>query len=252
MIALTRAVPPSIVRCELTHVAREPIDVARATAQHDRYEDALREAGFRIEHVAPAPEMPDSVFIEDTAVVFDETAIIARPGAESRRRETPAVEAALGRYRPLAKILSPGTLDGGDVLTVGRRVFVGISTRTNTAAVDQMRDILAPLGYTVIGIPVARCLHLKSAATALDEDRLILNPAWIDGRAFAPLSWIEVPASEPAAATVLRAGEAVIVAAETPRTIELLARAGYDVQEVPAAELAKAEGGLTCCSLLIG
>lgn len=251
MLALTRAVPPSIVRCELTHLAREPIDLDRAIEQHAAYEDALRAAGYLVQRVAPAPELPDSVFIEDTAVVFDEVAIVTRPGAASRRPETDAVELALRQHRPIVRITAPATIDGGDVLTVGRRVFVGISTRTNEPAIGQLRSILTPLGYLVTAVPIERCLHLKSAVTALDDGRVILNTAWVDGRALEPLAWIETPATEPHAANVLRAGDRLIVPAEAPHTAARLRSEGYRVETVPAAELAKAEGGVTCCSLLL-
>src|SRR5436190_11918806 len=175
-VAITRAVSPALGACELTHVARVPIDVELARAQHRAYEQALINAGYRVERLDTGPDMPDSVFVEDIAVVFDELAIITRPGAESRRRETPAVAEALAAYRPLHVIQPPGTVDGGDVLVAGRKVFVGRSTRTNDAAAMQMRRILGPFGYTVVQTDVRGCLHLKSAVTRLDADRLLVNP----------------------------------------------------------------------------
>ena len=168
-IAITRAISPALAACELTHLERVPIDVERARAQHRAYEEALIEAGYLVERLDTSPQMPDSVFVEDIAIVFDEVAIITRPGAESRRQETPAVAEALAAYRPLHVIQPPGTVDGGDVLVAGRRVFIGRSSRTNEAAVGQMRQVLEPFGYTVSDTVVRSCLHLKSAVTALER-----------------------------------------------------------------------------------
>ena len=250
LVALTRAVPSSIVDCELTHLARAPIDVRIAKVQHDQYEQTLRALGCRVERVKEAPDMPDSVFIEDTAVVFDEVAVIARPGAMSRRAEPEAVAAALSRYRPLRRIAPPATIDGGDVLVVGRRVFVGLSTRTNEEGLRQLADTLGPFGYRTAGITVDGCLHLKSAVTALGDDLLVVNPAWVDPDLLDNLRWIETHPQEPHAANVLRVGTTVICPEDAPRTRRRLEDAGVSVRTTPNSELAKAEGGLTCCSLL--
>jgi dimethylargininase len=251
LIALTRAVPPTLAHCELTHLERQPIDFARAVAQHAGYEAALRALGARVERVAPAPELADSVFIEDAAVVFDELAVLMRPGAVSRRGEVDAVAVALARYRPIQSIADPATMDGGDVLQIGRRVFVGQSRRTNAAAIGQLTTLLQPHGYQVTGVPVEACLHLKSAVTAATEDLLILNPAWIDGTVFDGLRWIEIDPDEPAGANVLRVGDAVLCPASAPRTRARLEAHGLIVHSVDASELAKAEGALTCCSLIV-
>jgi len=252
LIALTRAVPPSIVDCELTHLARAPIDVAVARGQHDQYERTLRALGCRVERVPEAPDMPDSVFIEDTAVVFDEVAIITRPGAISRRRETTAVAAALSRYRPLRHIEPPGTIDGGDVLVVDRRVFVGLSTRTNHEGLRQFRDALTRFGYVVTGMPVDGCLHLKSAVTAVSDDVLILDSRSVDPRQFDGLLWVEPADEERHAANVLRIGATIVCPDDAPITRRRLEDAGLPVTTTtaPASELRKAEGGLTCCSLI--
>src|SRR6266513_1621025 len=166
MIAITRAVSDAIARCELTHLERTPIDLERARAQHAAYERALETAAHcDVVHAAPAPDLPDAVFVEDAAVVVDEVAIITRPGAPSRRAETSGVAEVLARYRELRHIDAPGTLDGGDVVVAGRRVFIGRSSRTNDEAIAQVRTILHPYGYDVRGVDVRGCLHLKSAAT---------------------------------------------------------------------------------------
>jgi len=250
LLALTRRIPRSISRCELTHLERVPIDYARAVEQHAAYEDALRRVGCRVERLPDAPDFPDSVFVEDTAVVFDDLAVIARPGAESRRGEVDAMVAALRPHRRLAFIEDPGTLDGGDVLVTPGRVFVGISGRTNLEGANQLASHAAPIGFEVIPLPVEGCLHLKSAVTGV-ASQLIINPAWVDSAHFADFELIEVDPSEPAAANVLAVNGYVICAEEHPRTRERLEARGFAVLPVPAGELAKAEGGVTCCSVVL-
>jgi len=263
-LAFTRAVPPSITRCELTHLAREPIDYARAVAEHEQYEAALRGLGCRVERLPDAPDLPDSVFVEDAAVVLDDVAVIARPGAESRRPEVEAMAAALRPHRPLVFIEAPGTLDGGDVLVTAEKVFVGISGRTNEDGVRQLAAALEPRGFEVVSIPVSGCLHLKSAVTAVSlppkggrygnrEGRgvLVVNPKWVDVSYFQEFDLIEVDPSEPAAANVLRVGASVICADEHAKTRRKLESRGFGTHPVPAGELAKAEGGVTCCSVMV-
>jgi dimethylargininase len=251
LLALTRALSPRLAEGELTHLERSPIDLEAAHAQHAAYVRALAALGCEVRAVEAAPEYPDSVFIEDTAVVFDEIAVIARPGAESRRGETTAVERALQPLRPLAHIVAPGTLDGGDVLVVGKRVFVGRTLRTNDEGIAQLRAALAPFGYTVEGVTVTGCLHLKSAATALDDRTVLVNPAWIAPDAFEGLARVEVDSTEPMGANVVRVGDALLYGAAYPRTLARLVARGYAPVCVDASEVAKAEGAVTCCSLVM-
>ena len=250
-VAITRDVSASIADCELTHLARVPIDVVVARAQHYVYERALTDAGYLVEHLDADAEMPDSVFVEDMAVVFDELAILTRPGAESRRREMPAIAAALARYRPLQVIQPPGTIDGGDVLVTGRRVFVGLSSRTNDAAIVQMRRTLGVFGYEVCATAVRGCLHLKSAVTSLGDDRLLVNREWIDTAAFDGFTLVDVAPEEPSAANALQLADRIVFARGFPRTADRIAALGLRVELVDASELAKAEGAVTCCSLII-
>jgi len=250
-VALTREVSASIARCELTHQARVPIDVGIARAQHAAYERALADAGYRVERIAAADDLPDAVFVEDIAVVVDGFAVVARPGAESRRAEIPPVEAALRAYRTIVAIEPPGTLDGGDVLRAGRRVFVGVSSRTNRDAVAQLRRLLAPCGYTVDEVTVAGCLHLKSAVTAAGDDVLVVNPEWIPADAFAGFERVPIDPREPMAANVVRLADRLIAASAFPRTAERLEARGFRVVRVDASELAKAEGAVTCCSIIL-
>ena len=251
-IALTRAVSDAITRCELTHVAREPIDLDKARAQHRAYERTLETAAHcDIVHVAPAPELPDAVFVEDTAIVVPEVAILTRPGAASRRPENAGVADVLRRYREVRSIDAPGTIDGGDVVVAGRRVFIGRSSRTNGAGIEQVRRILYPFGYNVTDVEVRGCLHLKSAATAVSDSRLLVNPAWIPAGAFNGLELLEIDPQEPNAANILRAGDSYIYASAFPRTGELLQRSGLQLNIIDMSELAKAEGAVTCCSILV-
>jgi dimethylargininase len=251
LIALTREVSPGIAQCQLTHLERTPIDLELARAQHDAYERCLGTAGCVVQRLEATPDLPDSVFIEDTAVVFDELAVITRPGAPPRRDETIAVAEAIGPHRPVRRIEPPGTLDGGDVLVVGRTVFVGLSGRTNAAGVGQLRCTLRPLGYDVREVTVHGCLHLKSAVTAASEELLVINGAWIPDADLTGFDTLEVHAEEPYGANVLRVADRVIHAAAFPRTRERLEARGLRVESVDLSELAKAEGAVTCCSILI-
>jgi len=251
LLALTRSVSPAMAQCELTHLARVPIDPALAAGQHRSYEAALAHLGCMVERITPAPELPDSVFVEDAAVALDEIAVIARPGAESRRTEVDAVADAMRRYRPIATITSPGTLDGGDVLRLGRTLYVGQSGRTNDEGIAQLRRHAGPHGYSVRALRPTGCLHLKTAVTAVSDHAVLLNPDWIATAAFDGLEVITVHPEEPFAANVVRVGDAVLTAAAFPRTRRIMEAHGITVHVVDVSELAKAEGAVTCCSILL-
>jgi dimethylargininase len=251
-LAITRPVSPSLARCELSHIARQPIDWRRAARQHRRYERALAALGCTIQHLPAEPDLPDAVFVEDAAVVLDELAVITRPGARSRRPETTSVAAALAPHRPLHHIVAPGTLDGGDVLRIGTRVFVGASGRSNRTGREQLRVLLAPHGYRVIDVAVTHCLHLKSAVTAVADETVVIQRAWVDAAAFRGLDLIDVDPGEPFAANALRVADTILVPAAHRRTRRQLEARGLAVKGVDVSELAKAEGGVTCCSLVVG
>lgn len=255
LMAATREISPAILECQLTHLPRTPIDLDLARAQHAEYEWALVEAGCTVRRLHAEPDMPDSVFVEDIAVVLDDLVVITRPGAESRRAETPTVIDALTRvqrlhYRPMTMIEEPGTLDGGDVLAIGRLVLVGASRRTNAAGIEQLRAMLGDAGYDVRVVPVKRCLHLKSAATAIGPDTVLINREWIVTDAFEGLELVDVDPEEPHAANALLVGDRVVYPEAFPRTRERLERRGVQVRAVDVSELAKAEGAVTCCSLI--
>jgi len=249
-IAITREVSPALGSCELSYIPRDAIDLARAREQHRDYQQALEALGCQLLTLPAEPDLPDSVFVEDVAIVLDEVAILTRPGALSRRTEVASIADVLWRYRTLLSIQAPGTLDGGDVLRVGHTLYVGESARSNAAGIGQLRELLAGQGYAVRGVPTRGCLHLKSAVTHLDDDTLLLQPEWVDRERFAGFRIIEVDPAEPHAANVLRVGDALVMPASFPRTRQRLLEAGFNVTAVDVSELQKAEGAVTCCSLV--
>ena len=249
-IAITRDVGPSLDHCELSFVPRAAIDCALAAAQHQAYRRALSALGCRVIALPAEPDLPDSVFVEDVAVVLDEVAVMTRPGAESRRAEVGTVATALAPLRPLLSIEAPGTLDGGDVLRTGRTLHVGCGRRSNTHGIEQLRELLAPHGYEVRAVPTRDCLHLKSALTEVADGVLLIQPAWIDASQFADFTLVEVDPAEAHAANALRIGDELIYPASFPRTAARLAAAGFATTRVDVSELQKAEAAVTCCSLV--
>lgn len=251
MLALTQT--PSL-RMDLgvrTYVGRTGLDFARALSQHADYCRALVGCGAAVRVLEVNAHFPDGVFVEDTAVVLDEVAILAAMGTHSRRAEPAGVEQVLGEYRELARIELPATLEGGDVLRIGKRLLVGLSSRTNAAGIAALTAIVNRHGYVVQAVPVKECLHLKTACTALPDGRLLVNPAWIDVAAIGGLDTIAVPALEPWAANLLLVGNTVVLAAAHERTAEQICKLGFETRSVDISEFAKAEGGVTCLSLLL-
>ncbi len=249
-IAITRAVSRSILNCELTHLERIPIDLENARRQHAAYEAALRSLDVQVHHLPEEPDLPDSVFVEDTAIVLDECAVLTCPGADSRKPEVDSIAQALEPFRKLYRVIAPGMVDGGDVLVVGKQIFVGLTTRSNRSAIDQMQAFLGAYGYTVLGVPVSGCLHLKSAVTQAVGNSLLINPAWVDKDRFPGMDFIDVDPGEPSAANILIFGEHQMYQPAYPKTLQRLEAAGLHPVVVDASELAKAEGALTCCSLI--
>src|SRR5262245_11692104 len=245
-----REVSPSMARCELTHLPRQAIDLGRARHQHERYRDAVSDLVCSVRWLPADPALPDSVFVEDTCIVLDELMVITRPGAESRRPETAAIADQLRGYRIQRFIEAPGTLDGGDVLCLDRRIFIGRSSRSNDSGIEQFRNFVTPYGYSVTALTFNGCLHLKSAVTSIGENLLLVNRDWVDQAAFPGAGFIEVDPGEPLAANALRIGDTVIHAAEFPATRRRMDAAGSKVIPVEMSEFAKSEGGVTCCSLV--
>lgn len=249
--AFVRPVSPSLASCQLTHIARVPIDVALAEAQHAAYCDALRQAGVIVDALEPAPHLPDAVFVEDAAVILDDVIVVTRPGAEGRQEETVSVAAALADVGPVSFIREPATLDGGDVLRVGRELFVGTGGRTTREGFDQLTAIASRFGFRTTAVDVRGRLHLKSAVSAIDEDTVLMHTAHVDRAVFAAFEVIEADPSEPSGANVLAINGRVHAAASAPHTREALDRRGYDVDIFDISEFEKAEAGMTCLSILI-
>ncbi|HJT99430.1 MAG TPA: dimethylargininase [Rhodanobacteraceae bacterium] len=248
--AIIRDVSDTLGECELSWIERAPIDVARARRQHGAYREALERCGCRVVALAAEHALPDAVFVEDIALVLDEIAILTRPGAPSRRPESASIADALSRHRTLHAIDAPGTIDGGDVLRIGRTIHVGESARTNAAGIAAFEAIVAPLGYRVKPVRVRRCLHLKSAVTEVGDGLVLIDPDWIDRAAFEEYERIEIDPAETHAANGLFVGGRVIYPLSFPRTRQRLADAGVETVVVDVSELQKAEGAVTCCSLV--
>lgn len=251
MHALTRRPGPEMATAaELTHMDRQPIAMTRALAQHDAYRAALAGAGLAVIDLPALAGHADAAFVEDVALAFPEMLVLTRPGAASRQGEVAALAPHLPDDRPHAGVTAPATIDGGDVLVIGRDVFVGLSRRTNAAAVEQLTALLAPFGYRVIAVAVPGALHLKTAATALAGDLVLLNPEWIDAVAFGR-RWLAVDPAEPFGANTLHAGGRIFHAAASPRTRARIEAEGFAVTPLDISEFAKAEAGLTCLSILV-
>jgi dimethylargininase len=250
-VAITRAPGPELARCELTHLERQPIDIARALEQHARYQELLRRSGFAVEALASDPALPDGVFVEDTAIVLDELAVMTSPARPSRRAEPPAIEAAVRPYRTVERLPDTVYLEGGDVLRVGRTLYVGLTERTNHAGVQALARVVGEYGYDVVPVAVRGCLHFKTACCALDEQTLLVNRDHLDIGPLRNRRLIDVPADEPWGANVLLVPGKVVVSASHPRTADVVERLGYAVEPIDVSELHKAESGLTCMSLLV-
>ena len=251
LTAITREVNAGLGNCELTFLPRVRIDVDLAVQQHQQYESVLSSLECNVVSVPTEPGLADSVFIEDSAIVLNEVAVMCRPGAESRRAEVKGVRDVLQKYRTLASIRSPGTLDGGDLLCIGNAIYAGLSTRSNKNGIDQLRGIVTDYGYSVIMVETTKCLHLKSSVSQVAPDTLLVNPDWISRSVFDDYELIEVHKEEQHAANALRVGQNVIYPSSFPRTMDKLLQRSINVTPVDVSELQKAEGGVTCCSLVL-
>ena len=249
--AITRQVSPRFPECELTFIERTPIDLELARLQHDNYISVLKALGCDVLELQAEPDLPDSVFVEDTAVVLPECAIITRPGALSRRAEVNTIAAAMRPLRKLEYINPPAIMDGGDVLVVGDKIYIGLSSRTDKQAIDQMKAWLTAMNYDIEPVEFHHCLHLKSAVSRLDDRTLLINPNWVDPDRFDSFNLITVDGNEPFAANCLPIGETILFSTDYPKTLEKIRSNGFTVSELDFGEFTKAEGALTCCSLII-
>lgn len=247
--AFTRAVSPRLSECQLTHLDRVPIDAPKAATQHAAYEQALRDAGLEIVRLPELADDPDAVFVEDTAILLGEHAIITRPGAASRAGETESTAEGLNGHFQLHRV-DRGFVDGGDVLRIGQRIYVGRSTRSNAEGIAALAELAGKLGYEVIEAQLRDCLHLKTGATPAGDGVLLYNERCVDPAQFTGVEALAVSPDEPAAANCVRAGERVIMPAGNHKTTHALRDRGFGVVEVDVSELQKAESGVTCMSLI--
>jgi dimethylargininase len=250
LTAITRAVSRSLADCELTWLAREPIDIEKAQAQHRAYERCLEELGARVISLAALEEHPDAVFVEDPALVLDEVAVITTMGCESRRGERESLAEELAEFRPVIRMRDPARLEGGDVMRIGKDLFAGLSARTDPAGVEQLATELKPFRYRVTPVELRDCLHLKSACSSIGQGSLLINQGWLNTEPLRHYRFIDVAPEEPGAANALLVNETVMMPSAFPLTAELLRKAGFKVRTVDVTELLKAESGVTCSCLL--
>ena len=248
--AIIRGVSEKIVDCELTFLSRQTIDVNKAIRQHCAYQKCLVDSGFRVISLLIDHYLPDAVFVEDAAIVLDEIAIASRMGMEGRRQEVDSVANVLAQFRKIEFLRPPATLDGGDVMRIDRTLYVGLSRRTNRAAIDQVREIVKPYGYAVSEMKVDGCLHLKTGCSYLGRKTVLANTRWVDTSELRDLTVIRVPPSECWAANTLTVNSKIFLPASFPVTRELLADRGFRCEAIDISELQKAEAGLTCLSLI--
>ncbi|MEO5925541.1 MAG: arginine deiminase family protein [Bryobacteraceae bacterium] len=248
LTAIVREVSPRLSECLVSFQERAPIDVELAGRQHAEYCSVLAELGAKVVTLPALDDQPDCVFVEDPIVVLDEVAIVTRMGAETRRGESASLAAAVGRYRELLEIGAPGQLEGGDVMRIGKTLYVGISGRTNIAGLQQLAQLTAPFGYWVVPVEVRGCLHLKSACCYLGHDTVLANREWLDMDAFCGVKFLDAP--EAGGANALRVGDGVVMGAEYPETARVVEARGFTVRTVGISELVKADAGVTCMSVV--
>ena len=250
LLAITHVPSPNMQRGERTFVDELVVDYELSLRQHAEYRAALQRCGAEVIVLDVNRTMPDCVFVEDTAIVLRELAVMMSPGAESRRGEPAGIEPSLRQFREVRRVKRPATIDGGDVVVAGRSIYVGESPRTNSEGIAALRETLAPFGYSVTGVPVRQCLHLKTACSALPDGRFLVNAEWIDASPLPAERLVSVPADEPWAGDVLVIGNQIILAEAFPQTADLLSGLGFETIPVAVSEFAKVEGGVTCLSLV--
>ncbi len=249
LTVITHLPSPSLELCELTFLDQETIDIQKAQKEHENYCLMLEECGAKVIIHDENISLPDSVFVEDPIIVFDEIAVLTSMGVESRRKESKSMEKAFSKYREIKRINLPAKIEGGDVLKIGKRIFVGLGERTNEEGIDALRAIIAPYGYEVISVGVPGCLHLKTGCTALDDKTILINPSWVNSSAFEGYTQINIPTEEPFGANILKINEIICMNKAFPKTIELVESLGYTVKATDITEFVKAEAGLTCMSV---
>lgn len=246
---ITHLPSSTLEQCELTFMDSKPIDIKKAKKEHEDYRNMLESCGLNVIVMDENIDLPDSVFVEDPIIVFDEVAVMTSMGVESRRKESAAMQSMFSKYRKIEHIVLPAKIEGGDVLKIGKQIFVGKSSRTNADGIRALREILTPYGYEVTAVKVSGCLHLKTGCTALDDLTVLINPEWVDAKVFQGFKQIIIPKEEPFGANVLKINEIICMNTAFPKTIEIVKSLGYTVKTVDITEFVKAEAGLTCMSV---
>jgi dimethylargininase len=246
LTVITHKPSPALQNCELTFLESQEINYELALQQHQQYCQMLKNCGAKIIEIADNLDLPDSVFVEDPIIVFNEVAVLTSMGVASRRAESATLERLFKRYREIERISLPAKIEGGDVLKIGRQVFVGESPRTNRTGILALADIIEPFGYKVIPVSVKGCLHLKTGCTALDNETVLINSEWIDCEPFHYFKRVETLPEEPFGANVLRLNDHVCMNGAFPKTLDLVTSLGYSISAVNISEFVKMEAGLTC------
>lgn len=249
-IAITRGVSRHIDACQLTHRSREEVNYEKACSQLEQYCELLRRWGVNLMPVAASDSHPDCCFVQDTAVVLDEVCVIASMGADTRLGEVAEVEKLVAPLRKIRHIFLPATLDGGDVVQFGKRLFVGLSTRTNARGIAALAEIVESYGYTVIPVVVNGGLHLTTGCGIVNDETVLLNPRWLDALAFSGLRQLYVPEDEPWAANTIRVDDNVCLEEGAPQTVDLVQPYAGNIAMLDISEFRKAEGSLSCLSLI--
>lgn len=249
--AIVRGISATFRDAIVQHAAAAPIDVARARSQHAQYVAALRGAGLLVTELPPLDAHPDACFVEDCALVAGDTALITRSGAPTRVGEAESIARALAATHRVARTSSPATIDGGDCLRVGKTWFIGRSTRTNAEGAERVREVFGPLGYAVVEVPVRGFLHLKCVASPIDEGTAMVAEGSVDLGLFRGVETVTVPRAEAYAANAVVVNGTAIIAAGYPSTRAALERRGLGIVELALSEIAKADGSLTCMSILL-
>lgn len=235
--------------CELTYLESEKIDYEKALNQHEDYCQMIKQCGAQLEVLDENINLADSVFVEDPIIVFDELAVLTSMGVESRRAESDLLEKYFKEKKEVKKIQLPSKIEGGDVLIINKKVYVGVSARTNIEAINELESILKPFEYEVKAVKVHGCLHLKTGCTALDENTILINPNWVDASAFEDYKLINIPSEEPFAANIMKINDFICMNECFPKTIDLVKSLNYKVKTTNISEFVKAEAGLTCMSV---
>jgi dimethylargininase len=250
LIGLTHTVSPNLAQGEVTYIDRAPVDYTLALQQHDQYCSTLAAHGVEVKKLAMNSDYPDSCFVEDTTIVLDEIVIITRMGTASRRGETAGIAAEISKYRETVAIEQPASIEGGDVLRIGKTLFVGLSTRTNAQGIEALTAIVQYFGYKVIPVSVTGCLHLKTACTAVSDDTLLINPLWIETAPLQDFTLLPVSPDEQWAANTIRVNDTLFVQAGFPSMLEQVRKFTTNIELLNISEFRKVEAGLSCLSIL--